>query len=504
MNSVNFVKGQGGLGRLLPGEDFISGLLMYVPTANYSKRLKRYNSLNEAIADGITNADGTETKASNGTLAFTLVGGTGKVWTVKVDDLLLCAYTETAGLSTTTLATAIYNAINAGTATHGFSSTNGTAGTATVVAPVGLGSSINLGSHLTAVCTDTGTVTITQFGVTTAGVYAIYKLLYYHISEFFRLNPNGSLFVHTVSKATAETTFAEIVTLQTYAEGKIRQLGIYQPYTFAGAHVTAIQVKATALETDNKPLIVLYACDMMAVTAYGNLVDLRGTLSAKNVSVVIGEDGAGIGYALAIAKGYSISCLGAALGTVSLSAVNENIGWVGKFNIAAVELDAPALSFNDSTYGRLIKNYTTAALDAINAKGYVFLVKHLGVSGSYFNDSHTAIPATSDYAYIENNRTIDKAIRGIRTYLVPEINSPVKVDAVSGKLDMNRVKYLEAQGSIALDQMMRNSELSGYQVTIDPDQNVLGTSTINVTVQLVPVGVARTITVTVGFVTKLS
>jgi hypothetical protein len=80
----------------------------------------------------------------------------------------------------------------------------------------------------------------------------------------------------------------------------------------------------------------------------------------------------------------------------------------------------------------------------------------------------------------------------------------VKVDAVTGKLDMHRVKYLEAQGSIALDWMMRNGELSGYKVTIDPDQNVLSTSAISVTVQLVPVGVARVITVTVGFVTKLS
>jgi hypothetical protein len=503
MNSVNFVKGQGGLGRVLPGEDHFSGLLMYVPTANYSKRLKRYNSLNEAIADGITNADGTETKASNGNLTFTAVGGLGKVWTVKVDDVLLCIYTEVTGLTTTTLATAIYNAINAGTATHGYTATNGTTSQVALVAPVGLGSSINTGSHLTAVCTATGTVTITQFGATTAGVYAIYKPLYYHIAEFFRLNPNGALFVHTVSSSAEETTFAQIVTLQTFAEGKIRQLGIYQPYYFSGSHVTNIQTKVTILESDNKPLSVLYACDMTSVAAYGSLADLRA-LSAKNVSVVIGEDGASTGATLANEKRYSISCLGAALGTVSLAAVNENIGWVGKFNIAAVELDTPAMSFNDSTYGRLIKNYTTAALDAINAKGYVFLVKHLGVSGSYFNDSHTAIPATSDYAYIENNRTIDKAIRGIRTYLVPEINSPVKVDAVSGKLDMNRVKYLEAQASIALDQMMRNSELSGYQVTIDPDQNVLGTSTINVTVQLVPVGVARTITVTVGFVTKLT
>ena len=36
-------------------------------------------------------------------------------------------------------------------------------------------------------------------------------------------------------------------------------------------------------------------------------------------------------------------------------------------------------------------------------------------------------------------------------------------------------------------------------VTIDPDQNVLSTSTINIVVRLVPVGVARTIAFSIGF-----
>lgn len=499
MNSVNFVKGQGGLGRVLPGEDHFSGLLMYVPTANYSKRLKRYNSLNEAIADGITDADGTETLATGGNINFTAAGAAGTTWLIKCGEYTLCNYTVTSAdaLSTTTLATSIKAAIAA--YSSGFT-TGGSTSNVSLTAFAGTGAGIN--STLTAVNSGAGTSTITQF---TNGVWAKYSPLYYHVAEFFRLNPNGALFVHTVSASAVETTFAAITALQVFAEGKIRQLGVYQKWDFSSLHVTTLQALATALETANMPLSILYAANM-AITNYTTLTDLRGTLTAKNVSVIIGQDGASTGANLALTLGYSLSCLGAALGTVSLAAVNENIGWVGKFNIASVQLDTPAMSFNEVTagFGRLIKNYTTAALDAINAKGYIFLVKHLGVSGSYFNDSHTAIPATSDYAYIENNRTIDKAIRGIRTYLVPEINSPVKVDAVSGKLDMNRVKYLEAQASIALDQMMRNSELSGYQVTIDPDQNVLGTSTINVTVQLVPVGVARTITVTVGFVTKLT
>lgn len=498
MNGINFIKGQGGLGRVLPGEDHLSGLLMYVPSTNYSKRLKLYTSLNEAIADGITANDVTGVIATGASLNFTGIGAVGSTWLIKCGGYTLCNYTvQSTDTTVATLAASIKTAIT----NYGSPFTGGTISSSTLPLTVSAGTGAGVNATLTAVNSSVGAaVTITQFS---GGVWGSYSPLYYHIAEFFRINPNGALYVMTVSKASAESTFAEISTIQNFAEGKIRQLAVYQQYEFTTGQVTGLQTKATEIETDNKPLSILYAANMMTKATYGSLDNVRA-LAAKNVSVVIGEDGAATGYALAIVKGYSISCLGAALGTLSLAAVHENIGWVGKFNAASTELDTPAFSFSDTTNGRLVKNYTTAALNAINDNGYIFLVKHLGVSGSYFNDSHTATPSTGDYAYIENNRTIDKAIRGIRVYMTPEINSPVKVNATTGKLSMGYIKYLEAQGSIALDQMMRNNELSGYQVSIDPDQNVLSTSKITVTVQLVPVGVSRTITVNIGFTTKIS
>ena len=47
--------------------------------------------------------------------------------------------------------------------------------------------------------------------------------------------------------------------------------------------------------------------------------------------------------------------------------------------------------------------------------------------------------------------------------------------------------------------MQRDGELSAYSVTIDPSQPALSTSTLVVSVSIVPKGVARNIVVNVGF-----
>jgi hypothetical protein len=133
----------------------------------------------------------------------------------------------------------------------------------------------------------------------------------------------------------------------------------------------------------------------------------------------------------------------------------------------------------------------------------IFLKKHTGISGSYFNDSHTAITQTSDYAQIENNRTIDKAIRGINTSLLPSLNSPLQLNA-DGTLSETTIAYFESQAGVSLDAMVRDAEISAFEVTIDPAQDVLATSKIIIAVAIVINGVARYIEVPIGFKPSLN
>jgi hypothetical protein len=137
-------------------------------------------------------------------------------------------------------------------------------------------------------------------------------------------------------------------------------------------------------------------------------------------------------------------------------------------------------------------------------RGWIFGKKYVGKAGSYWNDSSCAITETSDYAYIENGRTIDKAVRGVNVALTNFINAPLFVDAQTGRLTELTISTFANAASIPLDQMLIDLDLSGFEVIIDPEQNVLATSTITITIRLVPVGVARTIVVNIGYTVSLS
>ena len=52
--------------------------------------------------------------------------------------------------------------------------------------------------------------------------------------------------------------------------------------------------------------------------------------------------------------------------------------------------------------------------------------------------------------------------------------------------------------------MQRRGEVSSFQTLIDPEQDVLSTSKLAITIKIVPVGVARNIVVNIGFAVNLS
>jgi hypothetical protein len=163
------------------------------------------------------------------------------------------------------------------------------------------------------------------------------------------------------------------------------------------------------------------------------------------------------------------------------------------------ELQVPC--FADGTF---LHELDDEILDLLEEKRFLFFVKHVGISGTYFCNSHTCTSLASDYSYIENVRTIDKAIRGIYTNILPSLNGPVYVDATTGKLRMDVVKFYEDLAGQALEQMNRDGELSGFAVSLDPDQDILTSGELEFVIQKVPVGVARKMKVKIGFTTKLS
>lgn len=324
-------------------------------------------------------------------------------------------------------------------------------------------------------------------------VSADYPVEHYHVSEYFRLNPSGNLWIG-IYVAGETLDFSEIKDLQRAASGSIRQVGIFTTEDFDTSMISAIKTAVDVLESEHMPLSVLLAANLSGVSLSA-FPDLK-TSNAPKVSVVIGQSGKGTGADLYNTSGKSVTCLGALLGATSKAKVHENIGWVEVFDVSGTELDVIAFA-NGTSY----KTVSRAQLTALENSHYTFLLKHTGYNGSFFNYDYTA--TTGDYERLAFNRAIDKAVRGIRAALLPSLNSPVYVDPTSGKLSQDTIDNLEVKGQRPVTQMVTDGELSGALVVINPAQDVLSTDEIAVSVGLVPVGSSKNIVVNIGFKPKL-
>lgn len=509
--NITFIKSQGGLKRPLPGQDFISGLVFYTGTLpsgfTLSNNIKALFSPADAIAAGILN-DYSDATPAVGSYLVTTAGTNGDVLTISVNaidatgkavSIVIAIYTKSASETTpTNVATAIAALINAGNLTHGFSATPTTA-TVAITAPKKYGIFLNSGTPIVTAASAGATIagTITQF---TGGVASILAFYNYHISEFFRMQPQGILYTGFFPVPGGSYTFTEIPTIQNFSVGTIRHVGLFKNFSSAWSinDLTTIDTICKASDVLHKNISALYAADLSGTADIMTLADLN-TLSANKSMTCIGQDAGGQGNFLFKTIGKSITTLGAQLGTSALKKVSESIAWVGKFNISnGVECETVGFA-----NGQLLSALSDNSLGVLNDRRYVFLRKFTGVSGSYFNDSHMAVNVSSDYAYLENNDVIDKAIRGIYSSLLPQLNSPLQLNS-DGTLSETTTASLESLAAVNLDQMVRDGELSDYGVSINPAQNVLTSSKIIVVVQLLINGVARQIEVPIGFTLSIS
>ena len=325
-------------------------------------------------------------------------------------------------------------------------------------------------------------------------------LVYEHIKEFFRVNPNGELYLmllpRTVDYAAmldpANTGNAKKLLVE--AGGNIRQLGVaFNPegtvpaiWTQTLAAIAKAQELATDEYTLHRPVEILLEGKDFDISA---TVDFR-SLNAPNVAVMLGQ-AMSIASQPAFAK---YAAIGTLLGAVSKARVNESIAWVERFNLYGGTLEAIGLG------GESLNTLSQGDLNTLDENGAIFFRTHAGTPGIYLNDSHTCTHAADDYAYIENNRTIHKAVRNIRRALLPRLASPVLIDQDSGQLSPEVVKSYESDGRRALETLLSNGEVSAIDVYVDPAQNILASGELKLAFSLIPTGTARRISVTIGFV----
>lgn len=546
--NITFNRLEGGLGRPLPGEDHFSGMLFYtagsLPSGFASNdRIKKIFSLPQAEALGIVDDHSDETLGTGGKVVIGGVWLAGETATISIDGGVLATFTVVSGATDIAdVVTGLKDAINAQTNTgikHAWIGAE-TAGTdVDLTQPAKLGIVNNGGAHI--VFTETsvaGTGTPTQF---TGGLGSYFAVQHYHLAEYFDKQPKGVVHVGIFAQGTYDAT--EVETIQNFAQGEIRQLGIYLSHeVFASSQLTVTQGKLTILEGQNKPMISLFHSDLSSATL-STLPNLT-SLSNERVSMLIGEEGdfhqpayvntkaylsgekvafQGKAYIskadtlgnapwdgsnwtvlredLESISGFSIGTMGTTLGNVSFASVNESIAHVAKFNlVTGTTLDLDEVAF---ATGDLFKDVSVVLQDTLNDFHYTFLRKIDGVSGTFNSDSFTATSAASDFATIENNRTMDKAVRNIRTNVLPNLNAPLFVNE-DGTLREDTIALFRNDSDKPLVDMLTANEISARKVTIDPSQNVLASSVLNIGVLIVPVGVARQIVFNIGFAVNIA
>lgn len=338
-----------------------------------------------------------------------------------------------------------------------------------------------------------------------------YEIVNYHVDEAFRANPAISLYLRMVLLPSTDTSTVgtQIQRMQRDCGGRLRQIAVIDCLNNASMSVKQsfigeIQAAIEACDTEqNAPLSVLYSPIMGATSSDGQSVSQfpdnntsDAAIGCEGVSVLIGADlGDERARAIFGTFGSYPGIGGLALGLLSAAGVHESIGWVKKFPTG---ITTPGF-----VTGEAYTALNNALIEELDAAGYIFPVTYPGVAGVYLNDGHVMTAPTDDYAYIENVRTMDKAVRGIRAALTPELGGNIYIDASTGKMQPYTVEHLKTVAGRTLENMEKAGELSGYAVEIDPEQNVLATSTVDIKIKKVDVGVMRNIRLSIGNVTAL-
>lgn len=347
------------------------------------------------------------------------------------------------------------------------------------------------------------------------GLTAAYDLangiaVHHHIKRFFMRAPGAKLWVLGVDQGTTLSQMAnKTLTYGKYlivqAGGKIRQMGFvlnpdmgsYSPTITAGidASVTAAVPVAQQLADEQltlkRPLVCLIEGRELT-GAVGSVVDMR-TKASPNVGVVLAQDK---DFADSDAAFENTAAVGDVLGLMASAQVNLSLGWVGGFpltNVAEGAFNVAALSSNST-----VESYSDADLGTLYDKGFIVPRTVVGKPGYFLAGSPSCTAATSDFAFLEDTRTVNKVVRLINLAYADYINASVLVNP-DGTMQGQEVANFEAVGEQALAPMLQAAELSNANVVVDPLQDVVSTGEVETQVGLTQVGVSRQLRFKIGY-----
>lgn len=331
--------------------------------------------------------------------------------------------------------------------------------------------------------------------------------LFKALSEFYDEAGSGSeVWIFGIAKTkkvsewfTPVAGVAPIETLLNSAKGKIRGLftvndSTVAPVVTAGMDADVLIAAAKAQTLFENYTAGKYAPFFTILEGYaftGNKVDLPDLSESafNSVGILIGDTETLSG--VTTSKG---SAIGVIAGRLAAYPAKVN---AGKVNNGA--LKASKLFINDLA----IENYDC---EALYDKGYITFTTHQSRAGYFVIDDPMACPVDDDYHYLSRRRVINEAFRFAYDALLDFLLDEVPANA-DGSIIATYAKTMES----AVERKISNNmgdDLSrdandpndtGVQCFVDPTQNIVTTSTMNVVVRIRPFGYNRWIDVVLGF-----
>ena len=304
-------------------------------------------------------------------------------------------------------------------------------------------------------------------------------LLHHHISEFFRLAPNGTLKLVVTDKTTSKLFFESAAAKAIFREHTdVKRIGFVYNDDIAGldlvAEINACQLFINELNSDKIFLNGIY----LEARNVSKTAVTRRTLSAAKVSLVIAQDPAIAKLDAAYSK---YAAVGSVLGMRAARKVNENLGSVdiiSKPNDKKGQLTYPLTDSLKGLWlsaalsdGTTVSSLTNIEKTNLTTNGYIYAGGFQGFAGVYFNGEPTCTNVSSDYSSGENNGVWDKAALGIRTALLPKVRGWFQRNSTTGNLRDTAIADLENIGKKPLQVMLSASEISGFDLVIPPSQN---------------------------------
>lgn len=330
--------------------------------------------------------------------------------------------------------------------------------------------------------------------------------LYKAVKEFYDEAPDGSkLWIMGVADT---VTIADIVDktkdnakkLLVAANGTIRTLAVkikdksgYTPTVTTGidgtvrtAITNAQSLAEWATETLFAPVMILLEGRHYTGNAETLANNSINTGNDNRVGVVIGDT-------VADSKGAAVGLLA---GRIASIPVQRSIARVRTGSITATMMYIGSVAAELGNPG------------TINDCGFICPRTFVGKAGYYWSDDKLAAEASDDYSLIPRRRVADKAYRITYSTLINEVAEEISVTD-DGKISAPVVKAIQtAVESAIVNNMTSRGNLGndpsdpndmGVECYINPDQNIVATSRLDVQTRIKPHGYSKYIEVSLGF-----